>query len=305
MKIQTYRELESKDGLVPILDHAFNWIFNQKQFDDFIRIDPRVKDGPVGFCAVDNGRIIGHVGVMDLATRTVTGNVEYAGGLFGVATLPGHTHRGVCRALMKKAHEYFAEKHYRFSFLSTSPALIAHSFYVNLGYADLVEYPTAYKTFHKKVAGRSEYARLSGFDPERVLRIYGEFTREKTGFVVRDEKYLKMLRKIEKIKPKQCLIDEEGYVIFREDKTGTWIRELVALNRSQMHKLIGILETRARGPIFDRAVLHKELLGVYEARGYVTLKNGYSVFMYKPLVDDASFSQTYGGNFFLTRLDSF
>jgi len=39
-----------------------------------------------------------------------------------------------------------------------------------------------------------------------------------------------------------CEISEEGYVIFREDKTGIWIRELVALNVEQMHKLIDILE---------------------------------------------------------------
>ena len=62
---------------------------------------------------------------------------------------------------------------------------------------------------------------------------------------------------------------------------------------------------RARGPVYGRAVLHKMLLEVYEARGYVTLKNGCSVFMSKPLADGASFSQTYGDNFFLTRFDSF
>ena len=238
MKIQSYRELESKDGLVPILDHAFNWIFNQKKFDDFTRIDPRVKDGPVSFCAVENKRIIGHVGVMDLATRTVTGNVEHAGGLYGVATLPGHTRRGVCTNLMAKAHEYFANKHYRFSFLSTSPSLIAHAFYMNLGYTDLVEYPTAYKALHGKKSTKFKNTGLSGFDPDRILKIYNEFTREKTGFVVRDKKYLKMLKKMEGIKPKQCIIDKEGYMILREDKTGTWIRELVALSKNQMHRLI-------------------------------------------------------------------
>jgi predicted N-acetyltransferase YhbS len=304
MKIQSYRELESKDGLVPILDHAFNWIFNQKQFEDFMKIDPRVKDGPVSFCAVENKRIIGHVGVMELATRTVTGNVEYAGGLYGVATLPGHTCRGVCTNLMAKAHEYFANKHYRFSFLSTSPSLIAHAFYMNLGYNDFVEYPTAYKALHGK-RSRQEKSRLSGLDPDRILKIYNEFTREKTGFVVRDKKHLKMLKKMEGIKPKQCIIDKEGYMIFREDKTGTWIRELVAFNKNQMHRLIETVEERAKGPVFDRAVLNSDLLGVYETRDYMILKNGYSVLMSKPLAPDASLAQTYGDRFFLTRLDSF
>jgi len=36
LKVLTYRELESRDGLLPLLDHAFNWIFDERQFGDFI-----------------------------------------------------------------------------------------------------------------------------------------------------------------------------------------------------------------------------------------------------------------------------
>jgi predicted N-acetyltransferase YhbS len=305
MKILIYGDLDSKDGLVPILDHAFNWIFNQKQSDDFIRIDPRLKNGPVSFCAVENGKTIGHVGVMDLTTRTLNGNIEYVGGLYGVATLPGHTRKGVCTALMEKAHEYFTEKHYRFSFLSTSPALIAHSFYENLGYVDLVEYPSAYKAFHNKKPKRSKKEKATGFNPQKILRIYNEFTKERTGFVVRDKAHLNMLRKNEGIKSKQCITDRDGYVVFREDKTGTWIRELVALNQEQMYTLLETIEERTRGPVYDRAVLDTKLLRVYESRGYMILQRGYSVMMFKPLAAGASFKQTYGDRFYLSRLDTF
>jgi hypothetical protein len=85
MEILAYRDLKSRDGLLPLLVNAFNWVFNETQFEDYIKIDPRVGDGPVGFCAVENGRIIGHVGVVDLATQTLNGKMEYAGGLYGVA----------------------------------------------------------------------------------------------------------------------------------------------------------------------------------------------------------------------------
>jgi predicted acetyltransferase len=247
MRIVPYRELESKDGLLPLLDHAFKWVFNQSQSDDFVKIDPRLRNGPVGFCAVEDGRIIGHVGVMDLATRTLDRRVEYVGGLYGVATLPSHTRRGVCTTLMDKAHEYFSNKEYRFSFLPTSQALVAHALYEKLGYSDLIEYPSAYKVFHDRKAKHSPKKNVMGFDSNRILRIYKDFSKEKTGFVVRDKAYIKMLRKIEGIKPKQCIIGKEGYVIFREDKTGIWIRELVALNVEQMHELIDILEPNERG----------------------------------------------------------
>jgi predicted acetyltransferase len=305
MKIQTYRELESKNGLVPLLDHAFNWVFNQKQFDDFIKIDPRIKNGPVSYCAIDNDRIIGHVGVMELKTRTVNGNIEHVGGLYGVATLPSCTRKGVCTALIRKAHEHFSEKHYKFSLLSTSPSLVAHSLYLHLGYSDLVEYPTAYKAVQESKTKRSSKGTFTVFNPDEILRIYDQFVRERTGLVVRDRGYLKMLRKIEGIKPKHCIIDEKGYVIFRSEKTGTWIRELVALNKAQKCKLLDIIEDQTRGPVYDRAVLDSELLEVYGSRGYMTLKRGYGVMMFKPLNEHASLAKTYGDGFFFTRLDSF
>jgi hypothetical protein len=36
LKVLTCHELESKDALLPLLDHAFNWIFDERQFGDFI-----------------------------------------------------------------------------------------------------------------------------------------------------------------------------------------------------------------------------------------------------------------------------
>ncbi|MGA3192568.1 MAG: GNAT family N-acetyltransferase [Candidatus Bathyarchaeia archaeon] len=305
MEIIPYRELESKDGLLPLLDHAFKWVFNQSMSDGFVKIDPRLRNGPVGFCGVEDGRIIGHVGVMDLATRTLDRSIEYAGGLYGVATLPGYTRKGVCTTLMNKAHEYFRNKRYRFSFLSTGQALVAHALYEKLGYGDLIEYPSVYKVFHNKKAEHYPKENIVAFDPEKILAIYNEFSKEKTGFVVRDRAYIKMLKKTEGIRPKQCIVDEQGYVIFREDKTGIWIRELIALNAEQMHKLVGILENRTRGAVYDRAVLDARLLEVYRSRGYMIQNRSWGVMMFKPLTSGASFKKTYGDRFYLSRLDAF
>jgi len=303
MKVVTYRELESTDGLLPLLDHAFKWVFNQKEFDALIKIDPRLKNGPVSLCAIENGQIIGHVGIADVATRTLHGDLEYVGGLYGVATLPSHTRKGVCTALMDRAHQYFKEKHYRFSFLSTSPAFIAHDFYKKLGYIDLTEYPSAHKVFHGKKPMHSQKENV-GFDTNRILRIYNEFSKDKTGFVVRDKAYIKMLRKAEGIKPKQCIISERGYVIFREDKNGVWVRELVASNKKEMHNLVDTIEDRSRGVVYDRAVLNAKLLQVYQSRDYMIQTKGWGVMMFKPLVSSASFKQTFGDKFYMSRLDA-
>jgi GNAT superfamily N-acetyltransferase len=305
MKILTYRDLKSKGGLVPLLDHAFGWVFDQHQFEDSVKIDPRLKNGPVGFCAVENEMVVGHVGVMDLATRSLNGTVENVGGLYGVATLPGHTRRGVCTALMNSAHDYFREKNYRFSFLNTSPANIAHSLYEKLGYTDLIEYPSAYRVLKNKKTTSSKKETAGKLDLDKILKIYDEFSTGRTGFVVRDKAYLRMLRKVEEITPKQCTIEDKGYVIFKEEKSAIRIRELIALSVEEMHRLVGLMEGKTKGLVYDRGILNRALLDVYRSRGYMIQKRGFSVLMLKTLEANASFEQTYSDKFYLSRLDVF
>ena len=305
MQVQPYREIESKDGLIPLFDHAFNWVFNEIQFNDFVGIDPRLRNGPVSFIGVENGKIVGHVGVMDLATRTIEGNVEYVGGIYGVATLAGYTRKGVCTTLMKKAHEYFREKDYPFSLLSTSPALIAHSLYEKMGYVDILEYPSAYKPFDENVARSSRLEKIMRFDLDKICRIYNLFVRGRTGLVVRDKAYFRMLKKVEGIKSRQCIVQNNGYAILSEDKTRTWIKELVALSQAGLRRLIQMVESRAKGPICDRTVLDGKLFETYADRGYITQNRGYGVMMCKSLAAGASFTEKYGDKFYMDRLDAF
>jgi hypothetical protein len=116
---------------------------------------------------------------------------------------------------------------------------------------------------------------------------------------------LRARAKIEGIRSKTCIIGEEGYVIFREDKMGIWIRELVALNVEQMHELIDILENRTRGAVYDMEVLDVRLLEVYRSPGYMVQNRGFGLMMFKPLASGASFKKTYGDRFYLSRLDAF
>jgi len=305
MKILTYRDLKSKDVLLPLMDQAFRWPFSPRQFEDLVRIDPRLKDSPVGFCAVENECVVGFVGVLDLATRTLDETAEYVGGLYGVATLPGHTRKGVSTALMNSAHQYFKEKDYRFSFLNTSPTLIVYAFYKKLGYTDVIEYRSAYKVVETKKTKSFRKKKTSKLDFDRILKIYDVFSKDKTGFVVRDKAYLRMLKKSEGITSKQCIIGGKGYAIFRKDKEGIWIRELVALNTKEMERLISQIEERAKALVYDRAVLDDTLLQVYKSRGYMIQERSHGVMMVKPLTADASFVGTYGDKFYVSDLDHF
>lgn len=305
MKIVTYSKLTSKDGLIPLMDHAFRWPFNQRTFESFIKSDPRSKDSPIGFCAVENDLPVGFVGVLHLSTRTLDGTVECVGGIYGVATLPSHTRKGVSTALMNSAHEYFVEKGFRFSFLTTSRSLIAHAFYEKLGYLDVVQYPSAYKAVAHKKSELSTTREKAKLDFDRILKIYNEFSRGKTGFVVRDIEHLKMLKKGERITAKQCIFSETGYAIFRRDREGAWTRELIALTVKDMERLVSQIEHQARDVVYDRMVLNDALVKVYESHGYMIRRESHSVLMAKPLAKNASIKQTYGDKIFMTSLDWF
>ena len=308
MEIRTYRELESTDELLPLLDHAFRWTFNRRSFEQVAKMDPRLKDSPIGFCGLENGHIIGFVGVMDLSTRTLKGNVEYVGGVYGVATLPGQTRKGICTALFERVHEYFREKGYRFSVLGTSHTIVAYGLYRKLGYADLFECPSAYKLIKTKQT-KLPKRKTDKPDLDKMLKIYNERVKGKTGFVVRDAAYFKLLKKTEGFTQKECIVDKEGYVLFKEVKgmwvNGIWIRELVAINAKQMNKLLDKAEAKAKEMIYDRAVMDEKLLQVYRSRGYMVQERSHGVMMVKPLAAEANFGKTYGDRFYMTGLDFF
>lgn len=310
MKILAYAELESKESLLPLMDHAFGWPLNPRAFEKSIKIDPRLRSSAIGFCAVENGHVVGFVGVMDLATRNLDGNVEYVGGVYGVATLPSHVRKGISTTLMNRAHEYFRERGYRFSFLTTSHTIVAHSMYVKLGYSDLWERPTAYKILESKRIKPVAKEKARKIDYDRLLRIYNRCVKDKTGFVVRDKSHLVMFKKFEGFSGKECIVGEDGYVLFKASFGGPWvkatlIRELVAANEKEMSRLVGLVEARAKDIVLDRTVMNDSLLNVYRSRGYTTQNRSHGVMMIKPLTADASFKLTYGDKFHLTGLDFF
>jgi hypothetical protein len=72
-----------------------------------------------------------------------------------------------------------------------------------------------------------------------------------------------------------------------------------------MNRLVELVEAKARDLIMDRDVVDKDLLQIYESRGYMIEKRSHIVIMVKPLTADASFKQTYGDKFYLTDLDVF
>lgn len=291
--------------MLPLMEQAFGWPFDPEEFEKTIKADPRLIDGCIGFCAVDEEKLVGYVGVMDLATRTLQNTVEMAGGIYGVATLPGHTRRGICGALLNRAHEYFKKRGYRFVFLTTSPTIVAYGLYEKLGYFEVTSFPGVYKVKVKEEKKDNPSCEEPKLDFDRMLGIYCDYVKNRTGFVVRNKAYMKMLAKTHEIAARECIIAQRGYIIFKREKKHVRIRELIAHDHEEMNRLVGQAEDRAQTVVYGRAILDPALRNVCESRGFTVLEAGHGVLMVKELIANVSFNEAYGDVFFMSALDHF
>ena len=305
MKIETYRELESKDELFPLIDQALWEYFNPIEFEQDIEADPRLKRSPIGYAAVEKGLIIGFVGVMDMVTRSVDGSEVKVGGIWDVATHPAHTRKGVATILMQTAHENFQETDCQFSLLTSGRADIAYNFYKKLGYEEALTFPSAYKIIKptKKLVKAAK--RKMKPDWNRILRVYRQVTEDRTGLVIRSEEYMKMLERRKIIQPEKTIQTEKGYALLKEDERKAAIKEIMAPTKEETIRLIRKVEEKALKTVVDRAVLSHRTLDAYRSEDYMTLTQSYGVLMAKPLTKSATFKGTYGDKFYLTSVDLF
>lgn len=304
MRITTYRELQSRDQLLPLFQHVFWWPFNPKEFEKTIKADPRLKNSPVGYAALEKKRLVGFVGVMDIATLTLLGLAEDVGGIWGVVTDPAHARKGIFKALMQRSHAYFEEKGYRFSLLNTGKSLIAYAFYQKLGYRDVTVYPSAYKIIKKPKKSLTKKDRKTKLDWSRVLKIFTEATQDRAGFVIRDASYRKMLETRKRIQSDKCIVTDKGYALLKEDKGNVTVQEIIASTKEEMSKLITQIEDKATKIVIAEAVLDRDLQSAYLSQGFMILEDSYDVLMYKPLTNEG-FTEVYGNKFYAAATDYF
>jgi predicted acetyltransferase len=305
MDIVTYRELKQKDDFMMLMDLAFWWPLSPKAMEERITSDVRLKDGPVGFCAVEDDRLVGHAGAMDIPTKTAEGKTETVGGIWGVATNPSSARRGISKRLMEKAHDYFRSKNYRFSFLCTGRTIIAYAFYRKLGYAEVEpvnQFKGAFKVLDRAESGRRSVSPT--IDPARIYRLYRKFVEGKTGFVIRQEDFATLHAKRKKFDEKISIFKENGYALLTESQDVTKVQELVAFDEATRRELIDEIEQGAKSGVINHVITDQWLLGEYRSRGYRTQSGEDGVMMVKNLTD-AGIDEVYGNSFYLGILDWF
>jgi predicted acetyltransferase len=287
------------------MDLAFWWPISPKELGEIVNRDVRLSNSPVGFCAVENKRLAGFVGVMDIPTKTINGATEIVGGIWAVATNPDFSRRGICKSLMEEAHNYFRKQKYRFSFLCTTRTIIAYGIYDKLGYSE-VEYVNrfadVYKVLDETTPG--DMKTETKLNPEKIYKIYERFVENKTGFAVRQKDFVTMFAQRKKFDEKKSIHKEKGYALVSEDRNVIKVQDLVALDDATYGELIDGIEKLAKGGVINRMVVDKRLLNVYKSRGYRIQKGDDSVLMVKNLAN-ASIDKVYGDSFHMSVLDWF
>lgn len=304
MEIVSYRELEPKDDFMLLMEMGFGSPLSPTRFGKIINSDIRLRNGPVGFCAVENGRVVAFVGVMDIPTKTVDGNEMMVGGIYDVVTHPGFAKRGLCKTLMDRSHQYFQEKKYPFSFLLTNRTIIAYALYKKMGYVEIEKfsrYPTAYKVLRKDEGQRKFEAELN---PEKIHKLYFEYVRDKTGFVVRQKDFINVFLGWKNFDPKRPIHQQNGYALIAEMRGSVRIRELISLDDRTYRSLLDQVESLAEAGVVDRLVADENLLEIYKARGYNIRQGDHLTFMVKKL-SNVEFQATYGDGFQIKALDLF
>ena len=162
------------------------------------------------------------------------------------------------------------------------------------------------KIIKKRKVEEGENEKRPSVNWNKILELYNKFTANKTGFVVRDEKRLELLRKYYGIKPEMIIQTERAYCIFKKHEdsfySSTQLMEVAALKVGEAIKLIRRVEKRAESVVYDHVVPGSKILKVYRALGYTIEHRSYDVLMVKEL-SDMSFKEAYGEKFHISILD--
>jgi GNAT superfamily N-acetyltransferase len=136
-------------------------------------------------CAVEDGLVVGHVGIFRLPVITTAGR-EDVGGVWAVATHPGYSGRSVASSLLEEAHERMRQAGLRFSSLGTSRSGVAYRLYRRHGYEDMKVRATAqatWETAHQPTRLRAEPPEPAGYN--LVEDVFDHVAQGYLGFAIR------------------------------------------------------------------------------------------------------------------------
>ena len=199
----------------------------------------------------DADQIVSQVLLLHIETRTKKGR-ELVGGIQGVGTFPAYSRQGYSTALMKRAHELFAEAGIHISFLLTSASLVAHEMYEKLGYSTMTAFSRGIKRTTRPRGNPS--LRFRKYEPKYATvldNLFARQTKGALGFVYRQSRYLNVAARVypdltEKINVAFAEDRVLGYVCARSEGGAVVVEELVAVEDAARKLILRELERKLK-----------------------------------------------------------
>jgi GNAT superfamily N-acetyltransferase len=308
LKIISYRDLDVKDEIFILWLKSFGFYASPAWLERFGKYEPALGDGPVGMCALLDGKLVGFVGVMQVPTRTKTGEIEMVGGIYGVATRPSISRKGIGRRLLEESEQWLRRQGIRLSFLTTSTAIVAYNWYAGIGYvrvATVDNYKHYYKVFRRRSGRRrTTLSEENGVDMRQVRDIFNWYVRNRCGFVIRSKDTLKAREMQGIFNRRLSLSVNGGYALLSRTSVAVRYCEILARTKKAYGELIRLAEPLANEAIVAIHPFDPVAQEMLRRRRYTEDSGNFDVLMVKSL-DGTRFEDLYDDTFMIARIDWF
>lgn len=244
----------------------------------------------LSLCAVQDGVVIGHVGISRLPMLTSEGR-EDVGGIWAVSTHPQYTGRGVAYLLLTEAHERLRSAGLRFSTLNVDRFCEAYRLYRRNGYQDMKVWALAqarWETAHQPTRLRAEPAGAGGYD--LVEQVFAEVAGDYLGFAWRQTPFARLRDEV-KVEDIFLLWENNqpvGYALASVERSVLAISNLLIKPGVNPAEAAAAVASRLRTAYIQVKVSRPLEIASLKQAGYQVAYPAWSAFMLKPLVPGAS-----------------
>lgn len=239
-------------------------------------------------CAVEDGVVIGHVGVFRLPMMTTEGR-EDVGGVWAVSTHPQYAGRGVASRLLDEAHARMRAAGLRFSTLGTDRYRGAYRLYHRKGYGDMNIWATAltrWETAHQPTRLRAEPAGLGGYD--FAEQVFANVAGDYLGFAWRHTPFARLRDRV-RLEDINILWENNqpvGYALASVDQSILYVSDLLLRNGVNPAEAIAAVASRVRTAYVQVKISRPVEIASLRQAGYQVAHPDWSAFMMKPLVPE-------------------
>jgi GNAT superfamily N-acetyltransferase len=288
MEILDYDEVDPV-GVFHLTMLALGFALTPEHAAHIRRTDPRPFPC-LAVCAVDDGIVIGHVGVFRLPMMT-TGGREDVGGVWAVSTHPQYAGRGVASRLLDEAHARMRAAGLRFSTLGTDRYRRAYRLYRRHGYEDTQVWATAladWETAHQPTRLRAEPAGAGGYD--LAEQVFANVAGGSLGFSWRYTPFACLRDKV-KIEEIHILRENDrpvGYALASVDQSILYVSDLLLTNGVDPAEAVAAVASRGKTAYVQVKASRPVEIASLRRAGYRVAHPDWGAFMVKPLVPEVT-----------------